>query len=119
MSQEFQEEIRTALSELENQVTKQKTASLRSLIVVLFGLVGHAFVAGGMWSGITHDTDSNRRLSEANANAVKVVADEQLRRTRNVDAVSEMKIDMKSLRQLMQEVRDDVILLKAKETNAN
>lgn len=109
------------LKDIITKVNRQKQSLMSSTILVLAALVGHAFVAGGMYSGMKHDieantehTSTNAEAIKANAQATKVVADEQLRQTQNVSAVSDLKAEIKTMRELLQAVRDDVLLLKAR-----
>lgn len=109
------------LKDINAKVNRQKQSLMWSTILVLAALVGHAFVAGGLYAEMKHNIESNTEhakgntdLIKSNSEGIKSIADEQLRRTQNVSAVSELKAEMKSMRELLQDVRDDVLLLKAR-----
>ena len=112
MTVDFQDELRKEFRALEERMTKQRVAIFRTAVVVLIGLVAHAFVAGGMWADLSGDVERNAEQGQANAEALKIVADEQLRRTQNVSAVGELKIELKAVREIIQSVRDDVLIMK-------
>lgn len=122
MPEDFQGEVRERLKKMGTRLdsvgkaqTKQKIALMAWAITFLLGLVVHAFWFGGEWISVTKDVNANAKAVESNAAALKIVADEQLRRTRNIDAVNDIKVELTHLREMMQQVRDDVIILKAKQ----
>lgn len=101
-------------AELREELDRFRTAILRGALAMAIALGGN--IIGAVWhaSALTYQANQNENRSVKNEQRLTMVADEQLRRTDNVKAVSEMKLEMKSLRELLQQVRDDVVIIKAR-----
>lgn len=106
VSSEFETELRAELDRFRSVIMKGTLAMAVALGGNIVGAVWHA-------SALTAQVEQNESRSTKNEQRLTIVADEQLRRTDSVKTVSEMKLEIKSVREMLQQVRDDVLIIKS------
>lgn len=100
-------------TELREELDRFRSIILRGAIAMAIALAGN--IVGAVWhaSALTAKVEQNEVRSVKNEERLSMVSDEQLRRTDNVKAVAEVKIELKSVKDMLQQVRDDVLIIKA------
>jgi len=84
-------------------------------------LVIHSFVAGKLWSNMTNDVEDNREdivemttIQQKMIDQLDEISDEQIKRTASIEAISEIKGELKSMNANLQHLRDEVTAMKVR-----
>lgn len=115
MTEETGQGIYDEVMDLRQQFHEFRKWILGGALAMTVSLIGQAAIVAWKASDVTSQVEHNEQSIAKNSELANRINEEQLRRTAQVNAIGEIRADMSSMRQLMQDVRDDVLRLKAKE----
>ena len=119
MTEETGQGIHDELNDLRHQFEDFRKWIIGGALAMTFSLIGQAAIVAWNASSVTTQVEHNRiTISEAKSLSERI-NEEQIRLASQLNSIGEIRADIRadisSMRQLMQEVRDDVLRLKAKE----
>jgi len=118
MTEETGQGIHNEINDLRQQFEEFRKWIIGGALAMTFSLIGQAAIVAWNASSVTTQVEHNRiTISEAKILSERI-NEEQIRRASQLNSIGEIRADIRadisSMRQLMQEVRDDVVRLKAK-----
>lgn len=103
---------------VENFISKK---FVRAIIAGAILAVGHSFIAGGAWVGLTKTDEKNAAdivdlatIQKETATKLESITIEQTKMAEALNDVGDLRAEMRQMNNTMQAMRDDVVALKVR-----
>lgn len=115
MPEEFIDELRKRVRHVDVKLTALRIWILSGIVLILSGMVAHAFYAGSKYSELRTTGSQNASDIDKLETTVKAIEREQIARGNQAKQIDTLGVDIREIHKLLQEVRDDVIEMKTQQ----